>query len=285
MPSPFPGMDPWLEAPDIWPDLHEAFAAEIRRELNRRLPARYYARLEMRPEIGIVGDADEPLSVRRIVPDVALAEHEMVSTAAEAVGTAVLAEPRMEVSPSVEVRLPGERLKHQFVEIRDADRDHALVTLLEIASPANKRRGADRDAYLMKQSEVLDSDVSLVEIDLLRGGDRLIGGADSELLARMAGRHPDYLVGVSRSWRRAADSTLQVFACTVRETLPCIPVPLREGEAEVVLDLQYCFQQAYDAGPYRRGAVDYRQPPRPPLSPEDTAWAAERLEAVTCQSD
>jgi hypothetical protein len=270
-------MDPWLEAPEIWPDLHEALAAEIRRELNRRLPARYYARLEMRPEVGIISDPDEPRSVRRIVPDVAVAEHGLPATGIGVTGTAVLAGPRTEVSPSVEVRLPGERLRHQYVEIRDADRDHNLVTLIELASPANKRPGGDRDAYLKKQSEVLSSEASLIEIDLLRAGDRLIGGIDAELVSRIGGPRADYLVGVSRSWLRTLDPRLQVFGFTVRDELPCISVPLREGEAEVPLDLQFCFQQAYDAGPYRRGAVDYTRPTRPPLSPADAAWAAERL--------
>ena len=68
MPSPFPGMDPYLEAPDTWPDFHDAFAAEIRRELNRVLPQPYYARLAKRPEVGIVGDE----ALRRIIPDVAI---------------------------------------------------------------------------------------------------------------------------------------------------------------------------------------------------------------------
>ena len=57
MKSPFPGMDPYLEAPDVWPDLHDALAGEIRTALNGSLPPPYYARLEMRPEIGIVVDA------------------------------------------------------------------------------------------------------------------------------------------------------------------------------------------------------------------------------------
>src|SRR5439155_25957094 len=87
MPSPFPGMDPYLEAPSIWPDFHEAFAGELRRELNARLPTPYYARLEMRPEVGIV--EQEGVS-RRIVPDVAVARHSAVP--AGAVG--VLDRPR-----------------------------------------------------------------------------------------------------------------------------------------------------------------------------------------------
>ena len=53
MPSPFPGMDPYLEAPSIWPDFHHKLAAELSTELNGSLPSPYYARLEMRQELGI----------------------------------------------------------------------------------------------------------------------------------------------------------------------------------------------------------------------------------------
>jgi hypothetical protein len=49
-------------------------------------------------------------------------------------------------------------------------------------------------------------------------------------------------------------------------------VPLRKGEAEVPLDLQYAFRQAYDGGPYARGAVDYGSPPDPPVRPELADW-------------
>ncbi|MBV8077286.1 MAG: DUF4058 family protein, partial [Planctomycetaceae bacterium] len=54
MPSPFPGMDPYLEAPYIWPDFHDRLASEISGHLNQTLPNPYYARLEMRQELGIV---------------------------------------------------------------------------------------------------------------------------------------------------------------------------------------------------------------------------------------
>src|SRR6266542_250856 len=108
MPSPFPGMDPYLEAPDIWPDVHEALATEIRAVLNALLPMPYYARLELRPEEA---------------PDIIVSED---------FGTTVR----------------DEALRHSYIEIRDPTRGHHLVTLIEIVSPSNKRPGADRRAYL-----------------------------------------------------------------------------------------------------------------------------------------
>jgi hypothetical protein len=269
MPSPFPGMDPYLEAPDIWPDFHDALAGGIRAVLNQLLPSPYYARLQMRPEIGILDSEERP---RRMVPDVAVVHPGRPVTDSGA--TAMLDAPRMEVSECMEVYSAVDPIRHLYVEVRDPSRDHKLVTLIEIVSPSNKRMGKDRDAYLEKQQEILASDASLVEIDLLRGGQRLLSG---EGLAYWLDRHQppaDYVIVVNRAWNR--DKSL-LYPIHVRESLPVVRLPLREGEKEIPLDIQFIVNQAYDRGPYRRGAVDYSQPPSPPLCEEDAAWAEELL--------
>ncbi len=281
MPSPFPGMDPYLEAPDIWPDFHDAFAGEIRGALNHTLPPPYYARLEMRPEVGIVEDEGY---ARRIVPDVAVVRHPAPGAGAGAGssgGVAVLEAPRTKVSPSIEATVHSEPIRHGFVEIRDPTRGHRLVTLIEIASPSNKRRGPDRRNYLQKQREVLDSDANLIELDLLRDGERLLANVYLQDAVFRLEPAPDYLVLVNRAWQRAGDaSNYQIFPVLLTASLPVIPVPLRHGQAEVPLDLQYVFNRVYDSGPYRRGAVDYGGPPQPPLRGEAAAWAAERLRSA-----
>ncbi|NLF72862.1 MAG: DUF4058 family protein [Candidatus Anammoximicrobium sp.] len=268
MPSPFPGMDPYLEAPDIWPDLHDRLAGQISTELNRSLPQPYYARLEMRPEVGIVG-LD---STRRIVPDVAVARTRRPSPATREGGVAVFARPRGDVSTSVRMRIPSEPLHHQFVEVRDTSRRHALITLIEIVSPANKRGGPDRRAYEAKQRETLDSETSLIELDLLRAGEPIVGGERLAEFVAQLDPPPDYLAVVNRAWQRGADLDFEVFPIRLEDPLPCIPVPLRKEEAEIPLDLQYVFDQAYDSGPYARGAVDYDIAPAPPVSPERREW-------------
>jgi hypothetical protein len=271
-------MDPYLEAPDIWPDFHSALAGEIRAELNNSLPSPYYARLEMRPEIGIV---EEIGHTRRIVPDVAVVRRPQPQTSAEAV--AVLSAPRTSPSRSVEITVRSEQIRHAYVEIRDPSRGHALVTLIEIVSPSNKRRGPDRTAYLQKQSEVLESDANLVEIDLLRSGERPF--ADLEVQAWVANQQPrpDYLVSVNRAWKRAEGvRAYEIFPVVLSESLPCIPIPLRQRQDEVLLDLQFVFNRVYDSGPYRRGAINYGQPPEPALLGEQATWAEQRLrEAAT----
>ena len=56
MPSPFPGMDPYLEAPWIWPDVHHELISEIQAALNARLRPRYVARVDLRVYLSGVDD-------------------------------------------------------------------------------------------------------------------------------------------------------------------------------------------------------------------------------------
>jgi hypothetical protein len=266
-------MDPYLEAPHIWPDLHDALAAEMRSELNQTLPSPYYARLEMRPELGII---EEGSSQQRSVPDIAVVRNPRFAHEQSAGGAAVLTAPPSVVSKFIEYEVLAEPIRHHFVEIRDSSQGHKLITLIEIVSPSNKRPGPDRQAYQRKQRELLESDASL-ELDLLRDGRRILPDLNLEAMIRDLPEPTAYLVLVNRAWRRApGSSAYQVFPVSLCEWLPCISVPLKEGENEVTLDLQFAFNRAYDSGPYRRGAVDYSGPPaEPPLSDEDAAWAAE----------
>ncbi|MGH9365421.1 MAG: DUF4058 family protein [Thermoanaerobaculia bacterium] len=265
---PFPGMDPYLESPYIWPDFHETLATLIREQLNTSLPPPCYSRVQMRPEAGIILEAGAP---HRIVPDVVVVRQAEPSRPAQGAGQAVLTEPRTEVSGGLEVRVRTDPLRHLFVEIRDPARGHKLITLIEIVSPSNKRPGPDRRAYEAKQQEVLESDASLIEMDLLRGGRRVLPYPDLE--ETVHGLGCDYLILVNRAAKRAGtwmDFVLYPF--DVREILPCIPVPLAGEDPDVPLDLQVAVERTYRGGPYLR-AVDYTVAPEPPLNEEDAAWA------------
>lgn len=276
MPSPFPGMDPWLEAADIWPDFHDSFASEIRGALNATLPAPYYARLQMRPEVGVVDDDTGETYRHRVVPDVTVVESTRAGGSGAMAASAVL--PRNEVSDYVTIIVPDLPGRHLSVEIRDPRRGHKLITFIEIASPSNKKPGLDRKTYQEKHAEVFGSDASLIEIDLLRGGKRLSPNPYvKQRLAELA-PPPDYLVLVNRAWMRGEGAgAWDMFAISLRTMLPVIAVPLRINEPEVLLDLQHVFNRAYDSGPYRRGALDYGSPPHPPLSEADDVWAREQL--------
>lgn len=272
MPAPFPGMDPYLEAPAIWPDFHDRFANTLSAVLNESLPAPYYARLESRPEVGLFHN-----ETRRIVPDVSVQHGSVPFPASESPTTNVaLIEPRATPSASLRVRLQDEQIRHHYVLILDPTQGHGLVTLIEIVSPSNKQPGADRASYRRKQQEILNSDANLIEIDLQEAGRPIVG---SEILMEMlAGSNQlrRYIVCVNRAWQRQPAPEFELYPFGLTESLPCIQLPLRENEDEPLLDLQLVFQRAYDSGPYRRGAIDYAVPAAR-LTPDEHAWVADRF--------
>jgi hypothetical protein len=149
-----------------------------------------------------------------------------------------------------------------FLEIRDR-RNRQLVTLIELLSPANKRPGGDRDQYLAKRQEILGSTAHLVEIDLLRGGQR----PPVEELPDC-----DYCVLVSRGEQRPR---VGLWPLQLRDRLPVIPIPLRDPDPDVELDIQAVLHDIYDKARY--ATYVYDGSPTPPLSQEDEAWARQFL--------
>ncbi len=188
-------------------------------------------------------------------------------------------QPRTEPTQSLRITVAGEMLRHHYVEVRDASRGHALVTLIEIVSPSNKRPGDDRKAYRRKQREILESDASLIEIDLISRGRPVVASPSATRVLRATAGRSRYLVAVSRAWERSPRPEYEAFPIHLADPLPCIGTPLREGAAETLLDLQYVFDRAYDRGPYALGAVDYDDPPTVNLSDDERAWARERIDA------
>lgn len=139
-----------------------------------------------------------------------------------------------------------------------------IVSIIETLSPANKRSSSDgREQYLVNREEILQSRTNLVEVDLLRGGRRL------PMLPEPEG---DYFTIVSRGDRRPhAD----VFPWTIRQPLPTLPIPLRKGEPEVMLDLQQAFTTVYDRALYQL-SLNYSANLATPLSEADAEWISAR---------
>ena len=155
-------------------------------------------------------------------------------------------------------------MRETYLEVRGvAEGD--VVTVIEVLSPTNKRPGTGRRLYLDKRVTVLATGTSLVEIDLLRGGDRM-----PTLGPPIAG---DYRLLVSRGWRRPR---AEVIAFGLRDRLPAFTVPLRRGEEEPRIDLARVLHALYDRASYDL-RIDYRRPAVPPLGADDAAWAAPHL--------
>ncbi len=257
MPSPFPGMDPYLESPTIWPDLHHELISEIRAALALRVRPRYVARVELRVYIS---DDDDP-GRAALVPDV------RVETSPKRKGTRkAKAEPALAVTqPLIVPTLMDEEIEEAFLKIIEVESEE-LVTIIEVLSPTNKIRGSrGRTSFMAKRHEIMNSEVHWVEIDLLRGGVPSV--TDPPL------RPSDYRVLVSRADQR---TRTRYWPIGVRQALPVIQIPLRGKDPEAQLDLGAVFRSAYDRAGYDM-SVDYRKEPRPPLEGDDAKWASELL--------
>jgi len=244
-------MDPYIEQPNLWTDFHGNLAPEIQGRLNQRIQPRYIARLTPYVTYEVV----EIAQTRGVRPDVGVWQPQP-PRGEVALGVATVTPAPVE--SLVLLELP---LRLYSVEIRTVA-EQELVTSIEILSPVNKRPGheAYRD-YRRKRQDLLRSSAHLLEIDLLRGGER-------PPLERPVPRAPYYAI-LSRALRRPR---VEVWPIQLADELPVLPVPLLEPDPDVPLDLGAAVASVYERGAY--GAqIDYRQPPPSPLLTDaETAW-------------
>lgn len=250
MASPFPGMDPFIESGGEWEDFHFGFLNELANCLVSELRPRYIVRRQKR--VYVEHDVDPG---RSIYPDdsVVAVQPALVPDRRSPAGTSVL-EPVTLTLPMPE---PREEIYLTLVDREDLE----VVTIIEMLSPSNKRDGGDgRLEYLKKRDEVLASDVHLVELDLLRGGQR---PPTREPLPQ-----GDYFAFISRSHRRPR---VDVFHWSLRDALPPIPIPLRGYAEETRVSLQEVFQQTYFHSGYDY-SLDYQRELSPPVSAAELRW-------------
>ncbi len=162
MPSPFPGMNPYLEQDDVWEDFHNTSLVIVRDMLAGQIRPNYMVKVEQYLFI------HEPSAEHRILlghADVGLSRP---NGSKEAASAAIIAAP----SPA-KLRFPTVDFeKHIYLEIRDR-LNRELVTVIEMLSPSNKKAGPDREQYLAKRANLVRSTAHFVEIDLLRGWTRM----------------------------------------------------------------------------------------------------------------
>lgn len=231
MPSPFPGMDPYLEHPHFYGDFHQGLSISLANLLGPLLRPKYVARLNPHEVL----DYPDEEEVQVLFPDVRVP----------------LTLPFRQVT--VEIRTVGTGL---------------LVAAIEILSPVNKRAESEgRDAYLRKRDTLLGASVHLLEIDLLRRGERLP-------VEPPIPESADYAVVLSR-----ADARLdaEVWPIALADPLPVVPVPLLPPDPDAPLDLQAAMDAIYMRAGYDLD-VDYSVPPWPPLRAEQSAWAESVLQ-------
>src|SRR5262249_23943878 len=129
-----------------------------------------------------------------------------------------------------------------------------------------------RKSYLDKQRELLNTQVNLVEIDLLRGGEHSTAVPRADATA-VAGPF-DYHVCVRRM-----DALQQRYVYPIRleQRLPEVLLPLLPGDAGVSIDLQAVFDRCYDTAGYDRLSPYTDHPVSPPLTPQRAEWAVQLL--------
>lgn len=268
MPTPFPGMDPYLERPSLWPNVHNSLITALRDVLTPLLRPRYFVAVQERsylddpfglsfsniPDAGIVGPYNRSAVRQRDLAPIAPAT-----------------EPR-----TIELAMP-DPMRETYLEVQevglDADNEVGIngttqsarvITLLEILSPGNKRQGEGRIEYERKRRRILRSMTHLVEIDLLRSGLPMLKVADEE---------HDYMILVSRAEERPR---AYWHPFSVRGPIPMFRLPLQEDDEEPLVDLNTILHQLYDRAGYDL-RINYRAEPVPPLAEADASWADKLL--------
>lgn len=247
MPSPFPGRDPYLEHPALWPDVHNSSIAAIRDELTPVVAPRYYIALQRR---AYLLKPDDVVFIGR--PDIAVVPHR--------------SQPSPSLSPIaeasvLEVDVPmNDEVSENFLEVHEVTTGK-LVTILEVLSPANKLHEEGRRQYEEMRDQVFRTRTNLVEVDLLRAGEPL------PVIGKPV--RSDYRILVSRGSQRPK---AQLYTFNLRQPIPTFPLPLLPGDDEPLVDLNVILHALYARARFDL-RLDYTQPPAPPLGDQDAAWA------------
>jgi len=250
MKSPFPGMDPYLEA--HWRDVHTSMMTYIRDQIQDQLPFDLVARVEESVSV------DYEDNSRSIAPDVRVVEDFDDAALGYQTASVAVAEPLLILEEVTQTA--------RHVQILDVSSGERVVTAIEVLSPTNKMTVAGRGDYGRKQQDYLDARVNLVEIDLLRGGQYVLAAALKKI--PQTKRRP-YMMSVQ------CRTTTKLFGASLREPLPVIPIPLRPTDRDVSLNIQQIIDLVYDRGRYAK--LSYLTDPDPPFSPDDSAWVDELL--------
>jgi hypothetical protein len=262
MPSPFPGMDPFIEGQQ-WRDLHHGMISMIQELLAPNVLPRYVVLVE--EDVYLIPARDEGAETRRakqIIPDAFIVEGQGAAARPTGGSTATL----IPIEPVTLTLPPLVEQRQAYLTVRYRE-TREVVTVIEFLSPTNK--GPDgRNEFLRKREEVLQSPAHLVELDLLRGGERLptvepLPPGDSYAFVSRVPHRP-----------KAA-----VYVWPLSHLLPAIPIPLAGEDPDVWLNLQLAFTTVYERAAYAY-SLDYRQPVEQPLNETDAAWVRQVVQAA-----
>jgi len=262
MRSPFPGMDPYIEACGLWGDFHSHLIEKIGEKLADVAPEHYLVRTGERSYVVLV--ESESKKSYPFLPDFSMSASRGRKKAPKK-GNTALAEPAGEAEPVTMRAFIQEEHREAFIEIYEASPGQRLVTSIEVLSPSNKRPGTEGwELYQRKRQSLLLGNVNLMEIDLLRGGQRM----------PMLDPWPDspYTLLVAR----ARAQLCRVWRAHYRRPLPIVSVPLAKPDSDIPLDLQPMIDEIYRRFRYLR-SIDYSKPSTAPLDAAENGWLKQQL--------
>jgi len=250
MSSPFPGMNPYLENPELWSEVHHRLITALADAIEPNLSLKYRVAIEKRTYLS---EGEDSILVG--IPDISVFSQK--STKIQTPSLATLREQDEYVT--VAIPMP-EEVREGYLEIIEVATGY-VVTAIEVLSPKNKSAGIGRKKYEKKRRLVLSSPTNLVEIDLLRGGKPM------QILSETPQK--DYRILVSRSDRRPQ---AQLYAFSIRQEIPKFLLPLQSGDTEPLADLQTLLVGVYERARFAL-TIDYTLEPVPLLRKEDKVWA------------
>jgi hypothetical protein len=254
MKSPFPGMDPFIEARRLWSDFHARFIVELHRTLNATLPPRYEALVEERTYLDVVESIEESRLTKTIRPDVRIDKHSngQVEPWPAGGGQALLTVPVV-MHPNLDV---DER--ESFIEVYDSAQGDRVVTCIEALSPSNKRPSSSGwGEFERKRQYMFRGAANFVEIDLLRGGRR-------RAMREVWPNSPYYVLVM----RKEQAPRCAVFPAFSTQRLPTVPIPLADSDPDILCDLQAVVDAVLASSRYDR-RLRYEEPIEPPLSRDE----------------
>ena len=258
MTSPFPGMDPYLEG-SLWSDFHRTLILTMRRLIVPQLPSQYFAVIESY----VMEDKNPGEEIGIMYPDLGVLEkrNDRVEEPSVVYGKGTPITPPTISLPS----LPSFHISIPTIEIRDID-DQGLISVIEVLSPVNKRNPGLK-SYQNKRLKLHKAGINLLEVDLLRRGQRVVENPNIPFSHYMA------------VLQRGYDKTYDVWTMDIKDKLPVLPLPLKRRDKDIVIDLQLSLNMTFKEN-YNRNSINYRKTPPPPaFSKEDKKWIAEQLKA------
>jgi Protein of unknown function (DUF4058) len=259
MPSPLPGMDPYLEHPSAWANIHHRLITAIADDLAPQLLPKYQVLVEERIYQETIED-----SVLIGVPDLTIQQSRSAVQPSDQMGGVAMAEPSTQANPrSITLTVP-KLVRQKYLEVREIATGQ-VVTVIEVLSPVDKGSGDGRIDYENKRAMIFSSLCNMVEIDLLRQGKPMPEQTDQP--------RSHYRILVSAQEKRPQ---ADLYAFNLQDSIPMFPLPLRSDDPLPWIDLKVMLDGIYDRSGYGF-VIDYSQAPTPALTETDLAWVRQCL--------